>query len=53
MRRKAVKVDQEVLEVGAAEKGPVERRLEEFGELLGLCFGAWGEAREFTIWCRL
>ena len=24
----------------------MERRLEEFGELLGLCFGTWGEASE-------
>ena len=28
------------------ESGPVERRLVEFGELLGLCFGAWGEASD-------
>ena len=27
-------------------RGPVERRLEEFGELIGLCFGAWREASE-------
>ena len=32
--------------VGEGQKGPVERRLEEFGGLLGLCFGAWGEASE-------
>ena len=43
-RMKAKKVDQEVL--GEGVKGPVERRLDEFGELLGLCFGAWGEASE-------
>ena len=42
--RKARKVDQELLKVGDGEKGPVERRLDEFGELIGLCFGAWGEA---------
>ena len=24
----------------------MERRLDEYGELLGLCFGAWGEASE-------
>ena len=24
-------------------KGSFQRRLEEYGELLGLCFGAWGE----------
>ena len=27
-------------------RGPVERRLDEFGELLGLVVGAWGEASE-------
>ena len=32
--------------VGNEQKGPVERRLDEFGELLGLCFGAWGEGSE-------
>ena len=32
--------------VDRATRGSVERRLEEFGDLLGLCFGAWGEASE-------
>ena len=27
-------------------RGPVERRLEEYCDLLCLCFGAWGEASE-------
>ena len=45
-RKKAKKVDQEVLGQGGEVRGPVERRLDEFGELLGLCFGAWGEAGE-------
>ena len=45
-KKKAKKVDQEVIGVGVNEKGPVERRLEEFGDLLGLCFGAWGEGIE-------
>ena len=45
-RKKAKKVDQEVLGVEEQQKGPVEKRLEEFGDLLGLCFGAWGEASE-------
>ena len=45
-KRKAKKVDQEVLGLPVEQKGPVERRLEEFGELLGLCFGAWGEGSE-------
>ena len=39
-------VDKEIRESRDIEKGPVERRLEEFGELLGLVFGAWGEASE-------
>ena len=42
--RKARKVDQAMQKQGDDEKGPVEHRLEEFGELIGLCFGAWGEA---------
>ena len=45
-RKKARKVDQEVLGLAEGEKGPVERRLDDFGGLLGLCFGAWGEASE-------
>ena len=45
-RKKAKKVDQEVLGQGGEVRGPVERRLDEFGDLLGLCFGAWGEASE-------
>ena len=42
--RKARKVDQDLLQISNGEKGPVERRLDEFGQLIGLCFGAWGEA---------
>lgn len=42
--RKAKKVDHDLLGVAAGEKGPLERRLDEFGNLIGLCFGAWGEA---------
>jgi len=45
-RRKARDVDKEARESRGSEKGPVERRLEEFGDLLGLVFGAWGEASE-------
>jgi hypothetical protein len=44
-RRKAREVDKETRDKDN-EKGPVERRLEEFGDLLGLVFGAWGEASE-------
>ena len=32
--------------VEGEQKGPVERKLEQYGELLGLCFGAWGEGSE-------
>ena len=45
-RNKARKVDKDILGVEGHHKGPVERRLESYGELLGLCFGAWGEASE-------
>jgi len=45
-KRKARDVDKEIRESRDIEKGPVERRLEEFGDLLGLVFGAWGEASE-------
>ena len=45
-RKKAKKVDQEVLGLPVDQKGPLERRLDEFGTVLGLCFGAWGEASE-------
>ena len=45
-RRKAKKVDQEILGVDKAVRGPVERKLEEYGNLLCLVFGAWGEANE-------
>ena len=45
-RRKARKVDQDVLGVAKEARGPVERKLEEYGDLLGLCFGAWGEGSE-------
>ena len=45
-RKKARKVDHDLLGLPTEQKGPVERRLDEFGEVLGLCFGAWGEASE-------
>ena len=41
---KANKVDQDLLGVTAGGKGPLEKRLDEFGNVIGLCFGAWGEA---------
>ena len=43
-RRKAKKVDQQIQNTTEGVKGPVERRLDEFSELICLCFGAWGEA---------
>ena len=39
-------MDQEVVGVDRETRNPVERRLEEYGDLLGLCLGAWGEANE-------
>ena len=47
-RRKARKVDESVSTQAhqVDGKGPVERRLDEFGDLIGLCFGAWGEGSE-------
>ena len=47
-RRKARDVDKEAREMKKEDKGPVERRLEEFGDILGLVFGAWGEASEMV-----
>ena len=45
-RRKARDADKETRERTGDQRGPVERRLEEFGDLIGLVFGAWGEASE-------
>ena len=45
-KNKARKVDHEVLGVMEEHKGPIQRRLEEYGDLIGLCFGAWGEGSE-------
>ena len=45
-RRKARNVDKESRATSGDSKGPVEQKLEEFGELLGLVFGAWGEGSE-------
>ena len=43
-RRKAKAVDKEILAQPTQQRGPIETRLDEFGEILGLYFGAWGEA---------
>ena len=45
-RKKASNIDHDIIGISREERGPVERRLEEFGTLLGICFGAWGEASE-------
>ena len=46
-RRKAQKVDESLpTHRSNGGKGPVEQRLDEFGQLIGLCFGAWGEGSE-------
>ena len=42
-KNKARKVDQDIIGTAAGERGPVERKLEEYGDIMGLCFGAWGE----------
>ena len=44
--RKVMEVDVEVIGADSSSKGPVERKLDEYGDLLGLCFGAWGEGSE-------
>ena len=44
--RKARLVDVDVIGVDCSRKGPVERKLEVYGDLLGLCFGAWGEGSD-------
>ena len=36
-------MDQDIIGTPAGTRGPVERKLEEFGDIMGLCFGAWGE----------
>ena len=43
-KNKAKKVDQDIIGTAAGERGPVERKLDEYGDIMGLCFGAWGEA---------
>ena len=41
-KSKAKKVDKDI-GTAAGERGPVERKLDEYGDIMGLCFGAWGE----------
>ena len=40
-RRKAREVDKDITDISP---GPVERKLDEYGQIIGLAFGAWGEA---------
>ena len=42
-KNKARSLDQTISGTTEGQRGPVERRLDEFGPLIGLCFGAWGE----------
>ena len=44
-RRKAKNVDRDVIGING-EMGPIERKLGEYGDLLGLVVGAWSEASE-------
>ena len=44
-RRKAKTLDKSILGT-ADQRGPVEKRLDEFGTLVGLCIGAWGEGSQ-------
>ena len=43
-RRKAARIDREVRGTEDGVTGPLQRRLESYGPLLGLVVGAWGEA---------
>ena len=45
-RDKAKALDQTISGTNRGQRGPVERRLDEFGDIMGLCFGAWGEANQ-------
>ena len=42
-RRKAWNLDRDFVGTVEGEVGPVERHLGEYGELLGLVVGSWGE----------
>ena len=44
--KKAKDIDQKIINTPAGERGQVERRLDEFGNLKGLVFGAFGEASD-------
>lgn len=45
-KRKARDLDQTIMKVSQDMKGPVEKRLDEYGDVIGLCFGNWGEGSE-------
>ena len=42
-RRKAKKIDQAIIKTPSGQRGSLEQRLDEFGEITGLCFGAFEE----------
>ena len=44
--KKAKALNQIISGTNRGQRGPVERRLDEFGDIMGLCFGAWGEASQ-------
>ena len=45
-RRKAKNIDRDLLQNPDGQVGPVEHQLSQYGDLLGLVVGAWGEGSE-------
>ena len=45
-KKKARDLDKNTQGTSNQSRGPVERRLDEFGEIIGLVFGAWGEGSQ-------
>ena len=45
-KKKARDLDNSTQGTSNQGRGPVERRLDEFGEIIGLVFGAWGEGSQ-------
>ena len=45
-RQKAKNLDKNISGTSDQGRGPVGRRLDEFGQIIGLCFGAWGEGSD-------
>ena len=44
--KKAKDIDRNIIKIQNGGRGPVEKKLDEYGKIIGLCFGAWGEASE-------